>query len=79
MASYFYHLNENDTISPLSSSGLVATYTSNKSWFLIVPNSLYFKEDKYRAKLVGGLGSIEFQTFERLMQLARVLDSNIYC
>jgi len=63
MASYFYHLNENDTISPLSSSGLVATYTSNKSWFLIVPNSLYFKEDKYRAKLVGGLGSIEFQTF----------------
>ncbi|MFD1316164.1 BamA/TamA family outer membrane protein [Namhaeicola litoreus] len=63
MASYFYHLNKKDTISPLSSSGLIATYTSNKSWFLILPNTFYFKEDKYRAKLVGGLGSIEFQTF----------------
>lgn len=63
MASYFYHLNQNDSISPLSSSGLIATYTSNKSWFLIAPNSFYFKEDKFRAKLIGGVGSIEFQTF----------------
>ncbi|MGB5394941.1 MAG: BamA/TamA family outer membrane protein, partial [Lutimonas sp.] len=63
MASFFYHLDKTDSISPLSSSGLVATYTSNNSWFLIVPNTFYFKDDKYRAKIVGGVGSIEFQTF----------------
>jgi outer membrane protein assembly factor BamA len=63
MASGFYKLKANDTISPLSTSTLIGNYSTNNTWYVILANKFYFKEDKYRAKAVGGFGSINFQTY----------------
>ncbi|MCA0931614.1 BamA/TamA family outer membrane protein [Lutimonas saemankumensis] len=63
MASGFYKLNGNDSISPESSSALIGAYSTNDTWYLVQANKFYFKEDKFRSKLVGGLGSVNFQTY----------------
>jgi len=63
MASGFYKLKANDTISPVSSSTLIGTYSTNNTWYVVQANKFYIKEDRYRSKLVGGFGSINFQTF----------------
>jgi hypothetical protein len=63
MASGFYHINKADTISPISSSSLIGTYSLNDTWYLIQPNKFYFKENKFRSKVVVGTGSINFQTY----------------
>jgi len=63
MAAGFYKLNKKDSISPLSSSTLVGVYSMNKSWFAVQPNKFYFKEDKFRSKVVVGTGAINFQTY----------------
>lgn len=63
MGSLIYDLNRTDTISPQSSSALIGTYSTNNTWYLVQANKFYFKEDKFRSKFVGGLGSINFQTF----------------
>ncbi len=63
MASGFYKLNAEDTISPLSSSTLIGNYSTNNTWYIVQANKFYIKEDKFRSKLVGGFGSINFQTF----------------
>ena len=58
-----YNLSKKDSISPSSISGGFAMYTTNKSYFLMQFNKLYFAEDKYRATLAGGKGDINFQFF----------------
>lgn len=58
-----YNLSKKDTISPSSISGGLGMYTSNDSWFAMLFNKWYFKEDKYRAVAVGGRGNINFQFF----------------
>lgn len=63
MAAGIYKLNKKDTISPESSTNIIGTYTSNNSWFAILPNKFYFKEDKFRSLVVGGMGQINFQTY----------------
>lgn len=63
MAAGYYKTNKNDTISPESSSSLIGTYSTNNTWYAIQPNKFYFKEDKYRSKVVLGLGTINFQTY----------------
>lgn len=63
MASGFYKLNAEDTISPLSSSTLIGNYSTNNTWYVVQANKFYIKEDKFRSKLVGGFGSVNFQTF----------------
>jgi len=63
MAAGFYKLNRQDTISPLSSSTIIGSYSTNKTYFLIQPNKFYFKEDKMRSKVVVGTGGINFQTY----------------
>ena len=63
MASGFYKLNANDTISPESSSTLIGAYSTNDTWYGVQANKFYIKEDKFRSKLVGGFGSVNFQTF----------------
>ncbi|WP_152287662.1 BamA/TamA family outer membrane protein [Flavicella marina] len=63
MASGFYKLNKKDTISPLSTSMIVGSYSTNNTWFAVQVNKFYFKEDKFRSKVVGGTGGINFQTF----------------
>lgn len=63
MASGFYKINRKDTISPLSTSMIIGSYSTNNTWFAVQVNKFYFKEDKYRSKVVGGTGGINFQTF----------------
>ena len=63
MASGFYKLNGADSISPESSSALIGAYSTNDTWYLVQANKFYFKEDKFRSKLIGGLGSVNFQTY----------------
>ena len=63
MASGFYNLKATDTISPVSSSTLIGGYSTNNTWYAVQPNKFYFKEDKFRAKAVAGIGSINFQTY----------------
>ncbi len=63
MASGFYKLKANDTISPESSSTLIGTYSTNNTWYVVQANKFYINEDKFRSKLVGGFGSVNFQTF----------------
>jgi len=58
-----YKLNREDTISPASISGLVGVYTTNKTWFAMFFQQLYFKEDTWRITSAGGLGSYNFQFF----------------
>ncbi|MDT0551933.1 BamA/TamA family outer membrane protein [Urechidicola vernalis] len=61
--SGFYHTQKNDTVSPLSSSGVIGMYTTNKTWFAGQLNKLYFNEDKLRIKTAIGAGNINFQTY----------------
>ncbi|WP_194766369.1 BamA/TamA family outer membrane protein [Tamlana sp. I1] len=63
MASGFYRMQKNDSISPLSKTMLIANYSTNKTWYVVQPNRFYFKENIYRGKLVSGLGSVNFQTY----------------
>ncbi|MFB9053156.1 BamA/TamA family outer membrane protein [Formosa undariae] len=63
MASGFYKLKASDTISPISKSMVIGTYSTNKTWMAIMPNTFYFNEDKQRAKFVLGVGSVNFQTY----------------
>lgn len=63
MASGFYQLDVNDSISPVSSSTIIANYSTNDTWYVVQANKFYFKEDKFRSKIIGGIGSVNFQTF----------------
>ena len=63
MASGFYKLKAKDTISPVSSSTLIGAYSTNDTWYVVQANKFYIKEDRFRSKLVGGFGSVNFQTF----------------
>ncbi len=58
-----YNLNKKDTISPSSVSGGMAYYTTTGTWFTMIFNKLYLKEDKYRLKILGGLGDYSFQFY----------------
>lgn len=46
-----YKLDQKDTISPKSLSGVSAVYTTNSSYFISFFNKWYYKEDTWRAKL----------------------------
>ena len=58
-----YKMNKNDTISPASMTGALGFYTTNNTWFTVLFSKMYFNEDKYRATLVGGLGSMYYQFY----------------
>lgn len=61
--SGFYHAQKTDTVSPLSSSGVIGMYSTNKTWFAGQLNKLYFNEDRLRLKTAIGGGNINFQTY----------------
>ena len=63
MASAFYKASKQDTISPLSSSTIIGSYSANDTWFAVLANKFYFKEDLFRSKVVAGTGGINFQTY----------------
>lgn len=58
-----FNINQVDTISPPSSLNLIGFYTTNKSWFGIVFQRLYFNEDNWRIVWGLGVGDINFQVY----------------
>lgn len=66
MLSAFYHMNKKDTVSPVSSSGFIGVYTSNKTYLAILYQQMYLKQDKWRVKAGVGLGNINFQYYQEV-------------
>ncbi len=58
-----YKVNKEDSISPASLSGIFGMYTTNESWFGLVFQQFYLKEDNWRVTAAGGIGSINFQFY----------------
>jgi outer membrane protein assembly factor BamA len=58
-----YSLNKNDTISPQSTSGVMAMWTTNGSSFGMAFSKFYFSEDHWRTTIAGGIVSVNFQTY----------------
>ena len=63
IGSGYYKFHSHDTISPLSSSTIIGTYSTNKTWFAGQMNKFYLNEDKIRIKTSLGMGTINFQTY----------------
>jgi hypothetical protein len=63
MAFVFYKGSKQDTISPLSYSTIIGSYSANDTWFAVLANKFYFKEDLFRSKVVGIMGVVNFQTY----------------
>lgn len=66
MGQGFYKLNAKDTISPSSSTGVFAMYTTNKTYFTTLFQKLYFNEDKWRGTFAAGFGQMNFQFWQQL-------------
>jgi outer membrane protein assembly factor BamA len=54
---------KSDTISPSSLAGLLAMYSTNKTWFAMGFAKMYFDEDNWRLTFAGGVGSVNFQFY----------------
>lgn len=58
-----FNPSDKDTISPSSIVGLVATYSTNNTWFLMGFGKFFLGEDKWRITAAGGVGNVNFQFF----------------
>ncbi|MFC5627165.1 BamA/TamA family outer membrane protein [Algoriphagus winogradskyi] len=58
-----YRLNQADTISPKSLSGLAAVYTTNGSYFISIFNRWYLAEDTWRIKMFAVTGDHNSQFY----------------
>lgn len=61
LGQMFYKVNQNDTVSPTSSTGVFGIFTTNHTYFAVAFQRLYLKEDNWRIMLAAGLGNINFQ------------------
>lgn len=66
MGQMYYKVNQNDTVSPSSSTGIFGMYTTNHTYFAAAFQQLYLKEDNWRLMLAVGLGNINFQYWQEL-------------
>lgn len=64
MARAYYKVNPKDTISPSSSSGIMALYTTNNSYFTSAFQRLYLNEDRWRILAAFGLGNFNYQYWQ---------------
>ncbi|WP_321372872.1 BamA/TamA family outer membrane protein [uncultured Draconibacterium sp.] len=62
----FYKLNQNDTISPSSSTGIFGIYSTNNTFFTAAFQQMYFNEDRWRVMMAGGFGNINFQYWQEI-------------
>ncbi len=58
-----FNPSQKDTISPSSATGLLVSYSENKSWFAMTFGMLYLQEDNWRISYAAGLGDFNFQFF----------------
>lgn len=63
MTMLLFHINKEDTISPPSSLNLIGFFSSNRSWFGIVFQRLYFNKDNWRLMWGLGTGDNKFQFY----------------
>lgn len=66
VAQAFYTLNPEDTVSPVSSTGVFGLYTFNGTFFLGAFQKFHLAEDRWRVLIAGGLGSVNFQYWQDL-------------
>lgn len=66
LGQMYYKVNQNDTVSPTSSTGVFGIYTTNHTYFAAAFQRLYLKEDNWRIMLAAGLGNINFQYWQEL-------------
>ena len=59
-------INKNDTISPSSYSGVAGMYFTNNSYFGMIYQRLYLREDRWRLMLAAGLGNVNYQYWQDL-------------
>ena len=62
-AAYFYKIDRKDTVSPSSSSGLIAIVTQKKSYAVLGYSQLYFSRDKWRIVAAAGIVDVNFQFY----------------
>lgn len=74
MLNAYYKIDLNDTVSPSSSSSLMGIYTTNNSYFGAFVQQLFLKEDKWRLKLVGGIGDANLQFYHEFEQAGQFID-----
>lgn len=63
MASAYYRVDKNDTISPPSVTGLFGMGTTNGSWFGAIFQKLYLDEDNWRITAAAGMVNVSFQFY----------------
>lgn len=73
MGQAFYKMNKSDTISPSSSTMVVAMNSTSKTHMFVGVQNFYLNEDRWRIKLVGGYGDMFFQYFQQLPSLPPAL------
>ena len=66
LGQVFYKVSKNDTISPVSSSGVFGMYTTNGTWFGAIFQRLYLNQDKWRLLAAIGAGTINYQYFQEI-------------
>ena len=66
MGQMFYKISKNDTISPVSSSGIFGSFTTNGTWFGALFQRLYINEDRWRITAAIGAGNINYQYFQEI-------------
>ncbi len=63
----FYCVNQDDTISPPSVTGIMAMYTTNKTWGAFAFQKFFLKEDRWRITSALGLADVNFQIYSELL------------
>lgn len=58
-----FRFNREDTLSPKSMAGIMAIGTTTQTWGVLGFGSLHWKQDQWRAMIVGGYFSFNFQTY----------------
>ena len=66
MGQAFYKISKKDSISPVSSSGIFAMYTTNGTWFGALFQRLYINKDRWRILAAVGSGNINYQYFQEI-------------
>lgn len=61
--AYRYHLNAQNKDSSSSSTAFGGFITSNRSWGVGASQKLYFKEDRWRARMVGSYADVRYNFY----------------
>src|SRR6187401_2270966 len=63
LVSKYYKLNNKDTISPSSNTGIFGMYTGQKSYIVLGFSKLYFAKDRCCVTEAAGIMDINFQFY----------------